>query len=50
VEGYCNGNESDVAQVKKKTAEEFYMWLERKVKQAKKLEVESKKLKAKGRK
>jgi hypothetical protein len=49
VESYC-GSEADAAVVKRKTAEEFYMWLERKVKQAKKIEAESQKMKVRGRK
>lgn len=47
VDHYCEGNESEAERVKTKTAEEFYFWLERKVKRAKKLEKEVEKMKSK---
>lgn len=50
VEAYGNGSGESVKEIKSKTSEEFYMWLERKIKSAKKLEVESRKLKAKSKK
>jgi hypothetical protein len=39
-----------VARVKLKTAEEFYMWLDRKVKAAKRMEEQSRQVKTKGKK
>jgi hypothetical protein len=35
LERYCNGSETEIQAVKRKTDEEFHFWLERKVKAAK---------------
>jgi hypothetical protein len=43
LESYCNGIESDVTAVKRKTGEEYHFWLERKVVAAKKLMAEANK-------
>jgi hypothetical protein len=37
VDHYCDGNEAEAERVRTKTAEEFYMWIERKIKRAKKM-------------
>lgn len=47
LEIYCNGVESEIERVKRKTDEEFHFWLEKKIKAAKRMEAQAKKLKAK---
>lgn len=32
IDSYCNGNEAEISKVKTKTAEEFWNWIELKVK------------------
>jgi hypothetical protein len=44
---YCGGIESEVEQVKRKTDEEFYFWLDKKIKAAKKAQAEAQKKNAK---
>ena len=45
MEAYCEGSVAEAELVKTKTAEEFHFWLERKIKAAKRVEVELKKTK-----
>lgn len=47
LEVYCNGIESEIDKVKRKTDEEFHFWLEKKIKSARRMEAQAKKLKTK---
>lgn len=48
LEIYCNGVESEIEKVKRKTDEEFYFWLEKKIRAAKRAEAQAKKLNKRG--